>query len=92
MFKFRSIVYLVLLIQLISVENNSHNIRKKNNEKEKEQFIEELITRMTLEEKVGQLTQVVGKDKLSKDLLREGKIGSYLVGIDGADSANPRRL
>ncbi len=48
-----------------------------------ESRIDSLLSIMTLDEKVGQLVQIVGPEKVSEDLIREGKIGSYLVWIRG---------
>ncbi len=53
-----------------------------------ESRIDSLLSIMTLDEKVGQLVQIVGPEKVSEDLIREGKIGSYLVWIQGAGNAN----
>lgn len=52
-----------------------------------ENRIESLIQQMTLDEKIGQLHQVSGVNDNFKQLLREGKIGSFL-NIRGADAAN----
>lgn len=59
---------------------------------EKEQFIQDLLSRMTLKEKAGQLNQcgnsIYNDDyKTGWDLLREGRIGSFL-GIDDVEKAN----
>lgn len=58
----------------------------------KQQFIKELMDKMTVREKVGQLNQcgnsIYNDDyKVGWDLLREGRIGSFL-GIADAERAN----
>ncbi|UCE07702.1 MAG: beta-glucosidase BglX, partial [bacterium] len=52
-----------------------------------EDQIEALLLQMTLEEKIGQLTQVSGVNENYLTLLREGKIGSFL-NIRGAKKSN----
>ena len=55
----------------IPLNNNSDDIEKK---------IDELISKMTLDEKIGQLVQNVGMDSTEEYLIREGRIGSVLIG------------
>jgi len=50
--------------------------------------ISELLSQMTLDEKVGQLVQMVGVDKYQEELIRSGKVGSVLFGDDGAEEVN----
>lgn len=50
--------------------------------------IDELLSKMTLDEKIGQLVQIVGVDKDEENLIREGKVGSILIGIRGAKESN----
>lgn len=57
-------------------------------EKQRISFLNELLAKMTLDEKVGQLVQVVGPNKFHKDYIRNGKIGSILLGTVGAKEAN----
>ena len=47
-----------------------------------EPFIDALLGQMTLNEKIGQLNQYNGGDKLDTDLIRQGKAGS-LLNADG---------
>ncbi len=54
---------------------------------EKERFIDSLLLKMSLSEKVGQLVQIVGMDKVDKDWVRKGKVGSYLSGVWNLDTA-----
>ena len=57
-----------------------------SNKKEMDRFIKSLMSRMTLEEKIGQLSQYVGHDlltgpqseALSDSLLSKGAVGSIL--------------
>ncbi len=49
--------------------------------------VEELLAKMTLEEKIGQMTQVAESTQENKALVRQGKIGSFL-GITGARDSN----
>lgn len=49
--------------------------------------VEELLSMMTLEEKVGQLTQYSGFSSTRAELVRQGKIGSFL-NIIGAEDTN----
>ncbi|HVN80395.1 MAG TPA: glycoside hydrolase family 3 N-terminal domain-containing protein [Terriglobia bacterium] len=49
--------------------------------------VEELLAKMTLEEKVGQMTQASEANQQNKALVRQGKIGSFL-GITGARDSN----
>ncbi len=53
----------------------------------KDRFLDSLILKMTLSEKVGQLVQVVSMDKVSEDWIRKGKVGSYLIGVWNPDKA-----
>jgi beta-glucosidase len=43
---------------------------------------------MTLDEKVGQLVQIVGVDEYQEELIRQGKTGSVLFGDDGPEEVN----
>ena len=52
-----------------------------------EKQIDELLQQMTLEEKIGQLNQVSGVTDDYKQLLRDGKVGSFL-NVRGAKATN----
>ncbi len=54
---------------------------------EKEKFVDSLLLNMTLAEKVGQLVQIVGIDKVDENWIRQGKVGSYLSGVWNPDKA-----
>lgn len=54
---------------------------------EMEGKIRDLISRMGLEEKVGQMNQLSGPNEAYKDLIRQGKVGS-LLNVVGADKCN----
>lgn len=49
--------------------------------------VENLLARMTLEEKVGQTCQYSGFQKEHEDLVKQGKVGSYL-NVVGAENIN----
>jgi len=50
--------------------------------------IEEILSKMTLDEKVGQLVQKNGVNEENEKLIREGKVGSLLIGTHGPEVAN----
>lgn len=52
-----------------------------------ERKIDSLLTRMTLQEKIGQLNQHVGVHKGDEELIENGEIGSFL-GVSGAERVN----
>ncbi|MHB1688326.1 MAG: glycoside hydrolase family 3 N-terminal domain-containing protein [Ignavibacteriaceae bacterium] len=52
-----------------------------------ESKIDSLLSRMTLEEKIGQLNQFAGTNKQREELVEEGKVGSFL-GVKGAAEIN----
>lgn len=84
---------LILSLLIITMQANicayvSSGDTKENNVKQKNEKVESLLQQMTLEEKIGQLVQVVGADKVGTDWIREGKVGSYLIGTRGAYEAN----
>ncbi len=54
---------------------------------DKDRFIDSLILKMSLEEKVGQLVQIVGLDKVDENWIRQGKVGSYLSGVWNPEKA-----
>jgi beta-glucosidase len=43
---------------------------------------------MTLDEKIGQLVQIVGVNDHNEEFIRDGKVGSILFGDDGPDEVN----
>jgi len=47
--------------------------------------VETILSKMTLDEKIGQLVQIVGVDEYQEELIRQGKTGSGLVGDDGPE-------
>src|SRR5947207_7278621 len=51
-----------------------------------ERKVDALLGQMTLEEKVGQLTQFAGKNRQKIDMIKQGKVGS-LLGVLGAQDA-----
>lgn len=53
--------------------------------------IEDLMSRLTLEEKIGQLWQVTGASPENQELVRQGKVGSVLNAI-GADAIEFQRI
>jgi len=53
-----------------------------------EEKINILLAKMTLDEKIGQLVQVIGIDSVKEQLVRDEKVGSILIGIRGAIEAN----
>jgi len=87
----KTLIYYILIISIIFLNEIHSQIDNKSffhESIEKNNILDSLLSEMTTAEKVGQLTQIVGKDKVSKELIKEGKIGSYLIGIDGAIKAN----
>src|SRR5947207_14565498 len=52
-----------------------------------ERKVDALLGQMTLEEKVGQLTQFAGNNPENIDMIKQGKVGS-LLGVLGAQDAN----
>ena len=51
----------------------------------------ELLSSLSIDEKIGQLNQLVVKTEGIEDLVRKGQVGSLLV-IDSDDMAEARRL
>lgn len=52
-----------------------------------EQRIQSLLEKMTLEEKIGQLVQIVGVRNIKPEYISEGRVGS-LLGVKDADEAD----
>ncbi len=62
---------------LIKVEQNqSSNFTNKSIERK----IDSILSKMTLKEKVGQLVQIVGEPEYLENLIKEGGVGSILIG------------
>ncbi len=53
-----------------------------------EKRIDSVIVKMTLEEKIGQLVQIVGMDTAKEKLIRNEQIGSVLIGLKGPAECN----
>jgi beta-glucosidase len=56
-------------------------------DQEIERKVDDLLKQMTLEEKVGQLTQFAGKNPQNMEMIKQGKVGS-LLGVLGVQDAN----
>ncbi len=50
--------------------------------------VEELLSKMTLDEKIGQLVQKIGVSEENEKLIRSGKVGSLLIGTPGPEVTN----
>jgi beta-glucosidase len=50
--------------------------------------IQQILSRMTLEEKIGQLVQLVGIEGKNEELIKQGRAGSILFGEDGPEEVN----
>jgi beta-glucosidase len=58
-------------------------------QQDNEARINELLSRMTLDEKIGQLVQAVGISNEKEELIRNSKVGSVLIGTrSGPEEAN----
>ncbi len=53
-----------------------------------EKRIDSIIVKMTLDEKIGQLVQIVGMDPAKEELIRNEQIGSVLIGLRGPSECN----
>ncbi len=53
-----------------------------------EKRIDSVLVKMTLDEKIGQLVQIVGMDTAKEKLVRNEQIGSILIGIKGPAECN----
>lgn len=78
----------LLLISINSAigQNSSRNLPGNDIEKK----INDLLSRMTLDEKIGQLVQIVGVDSDEEELIRAAKIGSILIGTRNSAEENNR--
>lgn len=61
---------------------------QENHNNEQEKRIDDLLNRMNLDEKIGQLVQIVGMDQSKENLIRQGKAGSVLMGMPGVEEIN----
>ncbi len=85
----------IIFEKVVDADILSHLTRKVEHAKpfvtakpEKERFIDSLLLKMTLSEKVGQLVQIVGINKVDNyDWIKQGKVGSYLSGVWNPDTA-----
>ncbi len=80
---FRFLSTLLTLLVLITSQLKAQKLTS-----DEEQKIEELLLKMTLDEKVGQLVQSVGMNDEKEDLIRSGSVGSVLIGLRGAEYSN----
>ncbi len=79
-----SILLSIALVVLLSGCSGSFDSKSSDTD---EQKIRELISQMTLDEKIGQMQQVsdgFGSDEATKQAIREGRVGSFL-NITGAE-------
>ncbi len=53
-----------------------------------EKRVDSVLVKMTLEEKIGQLIQIVGMDSAKERLIRNNQIGSVLIGLKGPAECN----
>lgn len=71
----------------LSASLNYSQVNRDKQSADIERKITELLSKMTLDEKIGQLVQYSGTDAEKEDLLRKGLIGSFL-NIRGAYNVN----
>jgi beta-glucosidase len=76
-------LFVLFLFPLLALGSASNQGKESDIEKR----IEALLAKMTLEEKVGQMTQVTEASEANRDLIKQGKIGSFL-NITGASQSN----
>ena len=62
-------------------------VAQQPSDQEIEHKVDEILGRMTIEEKAGQLTQFAGKSPETLEMMRQGRVGS-LLGVLGANEAN----
>lgn len=60
---------------------------QKLSDQEIERRVNDLLQKMTIEEKTGQLTQYAGNNPQTMEMIKQGKVGS-LLGVLGVDQAN----
>ncbi|GIZ14401.1 beta-glucosidase BglX [Capnocytophaga catalasegens] len=81
----KNILLIFIFIAFVSV-NGQNNLPNRNVNQKEEKFIEDLLSKMTLAEKIGQLSQYVGRElltgpesqTLTDSLIESGLIGSIL--------------
>ncbi len=85
--KFLLFISLLLIsINYADGQNSSKTLSENNIEKK----IDTLISKMTLDEKIGQLVQIVGVDSCEEELIRTAKVGSILIGTRNSAVENNR--
>lgn len=82
-FNYRLLPAILIFLVLIASDLKSQKLSS-----DEEQKIEELLLKMTLDEKVGQLVQSVGMNDEKEYLIRSGSVGSVLIGLRGAEYSN----
>ncbi len=88
--KLKKLVYkkaCLLFLALIFLFSNPIIYAQSNNKSDEENFVEDLLSKMTLAEKVGQLIEIVGAGRVSEEMIITGKVSSVL-GIKDAQLAN----
>jgi len=83
MFRVRRIALCCILFLGFSLAS----FAQKLSDSEIEQRVNALLQKMTLQEKAGQITQLVGMNSHTAELIKQGKVGSIL-GVLGADNTN----
>jgi beta-glucosidase len=63
------------------------SVAQKLSDQEIDQHVDDLLQKMTIEEKAGQLTQYAGNNPQTMEMIKQGKVGS-LLGVLGAEQAN----
>jgi beta-glucosidase len=81
--RFRVLVFFIALIIAFPLSC----IAQRLSDSEIDQRVNALLSKMTLEEKVGQLNQLPDKSPHTMEMIREGKVGS-LLGVLGAENVN----
>lgn len=77
---------LLILISSAIGQNSPRNLSGNDIEKK----IDDLLSGMTLDEKIGQLVQIVGVDSGEEELIRTAKVGSILIGTRNSAEENNR--
>jgi len=77
---------LMFLAALISFSGSFN--RGINADDKIEKRIDSVLVKMTLDEKIGQLIQIVGMDTAKEKLIRNEQIGSVLIGLRGRAECN----
>lgn len=71
-------LFSLVLISILFISGTPYSGKNASDDIEKK--IDELISKMTLDEKIGQLVQIVRLDKEEEYLVRDSKVGSILIG------------